>query len=146
MDGFNGSGLDIMSLTRQEVMRRKYRKKVDQFVIAVQLDLETEGFYFYKWGNRQFCKPGDWLVNNQGDVYTVDMQVFARTYKQTGPGQYLKITPVWAERADKDGSVKTKEGVSDYLAGDYLAFNQADGGDGYCVTAEKFESMYEPAD
>ncbi len=29
-------------------IRKRYRKKADQFVIAVQLDLETEGFAYRK--------------------------------------------------------------------------------------------------
>ena len=52
--------------------RRRYRKNPDQFVTAVRLNLDTQGFVFNKWGGEQRCKPGDWLVDNDGDVYTVD--------------------------------------------------------------------------
>ncbi len=124
--------------------RGKYRKNPDQYVIAVRLDLDTGGLRYRKWGAEQRCKPGDWLVDNQGDVYTVDAGVFARTYRRLEPGRYLKITPVWAEKTTEAGSVATKEGRSHYAAGDYLVFNQEDGGDAYCVSAEKFESMYQP--
>ena len=123
--------------------RRRYRKKTDQYVTAVQLDLDTDGFVYRKWGSEQRCKPGDWLVNNAGDTYTVDARVFANTYRQLSPGAYLKITPVYAERVAVGGRVKTKEGESEYQAGDYLVSNEADGSDAYCVGAEKFEAMYE---
>lgn len=124
--------------------RRRYRKKKDQFVVAVQLKLDTEGFTYRKWGGRQQCKPDDWLVDNQGDVYTVDREVFARTYRRLRPGMYIKATPVWAEQATEPGVVATKEGESHYEEGDYLVFNNEDGTDGYCMSVEKFESVYEP--
>jgi hypothetical protein len=123
--------------------RRRYRKKPDQFVVAVQLALDTNGFTYKKWGAEQRCKRGDWLVNNGGDVYTVDAEVFARTYRELEPGRYLKTTPVWAEVADKAGAVPTKEGQSHYEPGDYLVYNNEDGTDAYCVSAKKFEAMYE---
>ena len=83
------------------------------------------------------------MVNNNGDIYTVDKEVFARTYRQVKPGSYVKTTPVWAEVADKPGSVKTKEGVSRYQEGDYLVSNDENGTDRYCMGREKFEAMYE---
>ena len=123
--------------------RKRYRKKADKFVIAVQLDLETEGFAYRKWGADQKCKPGDWLVDNEGDIYTVDRDVFAKTYRKTRPGTYFKATPIWVEVATEPGSVDTQEGRSHYEAGDYLVSNNADGTDAYCISAAKFESMYE---
>ena len=60
------------------------------------------------------------------------------------PGAYVKTTPVWAEIAGESGSVKTKEGRSDYKKGDYLVYNNEDGTDAYCMDAIKFVSMYEP--
>lgn len=124
--------------------RLKYRKKSGQFVIAVQLNLETDGFDYQKWGDRQRCKPGDWLVNNQGDTYTVDQETFQKTYRKKSPGIFVKESSIWAERTTRAGKVETKEGISHYLPGDYLVSNSEDGSDTYCVTAEKFESMYEP--
>lgn len=123
--------------------RQRYRKRADQLVTAVRLDLDTEGFCFRKWGAEQHCKQGDWLVNNDGETYTVDGEVFARTYRKVGEGQYVKITPIWAEIMDEAGSVDTKEGKSNYQAGDYLVSNNRDGSDAYCISAEKFMSMYE---
>ena len=126
--------------------RRRYRKKADQFVVAVKLGLDTEGFTYRKWGAEQKCKAGDWVVNNNGDIYTIDGGVFAQTYRSVGPGIYVKTSPIWAERAIQPGSVATKEGRSHYNAGDYLVSNNEDGTDAYCISAAKFESMYEPDD
>ena len=123
--------------------RKRYRKKADQFVIAVQLDLDTEGFTYRKWGAEQRCKHGDWLVDNEGDIYSVDSDVFAKTYRRVSPGVYVKTGPVWAEVATASGSVVTNEGKSFYKAGDYLVYNNEDGTDAYCIGADKFESMYE---
>jgi hypothetical protein len=130
---------DLVSMNSRE----QYRKRSSQFVIAVQLDLETEGFRYEKWGGTQRCKPGDWLVNNNGDTYTVDRETFARTYKSTGPGTYTKVTTVWAEIASEAGEVKTKEGATRYKAGDYIVFNEPNGGDAYAVSKATFEKTYE---
>jgi hypothetical protein len=126
--------------------RQKYVKRASQFVIAVQVDLTTNGFTYQKWGDTQTCKRGDWLVNNNGDTYTVDGDTFARTYRSTGPdkpGTYVKGTPVWAEIAGEAGDVRTKEGSTHYQPGDYLVYNEPDGGDAYAVSKDAFESMYE---
>ena len=124
--------------------RGKYLKKTTQYVTAVKLDLDTDGLEYRKWGGRQYAKRGDWLVDNDGDVYTVDGRVFARTYKRLRPGVYLKTTPVWAEVATEAGSVKTKEGASNYKRGDYIVYNDRNGDDGYCMSAAKFKAMYRP--
>ncbi|MCH8039800.1 MAG: hypothetical protein IH977_05570 [Nitrospinae bacterium] len=127
-------------------VRRKYKKKPTSFVTAVQLDLDTEGFVYNKWGGKQVCKRGDWLVDNNGDKYTVSKESFARTYEIVSPGVYFKSAPVWAEVAEKGGRVKTKEGETGYQAGDYLVFNNEEGTDAYAISAEKFESMYKLAE
>lgn len=124
-------------------IRRRYRKKADRFVIAVRLDLDTDGFTYRKWGAEQRCKRGDWLVDNEGDIYSVDSDVFAKTYRRVSPGVYVKTGPVWAEVATAPGSVVTNEGKSFYTAGDYLVYNNEDGTDACCIGADKFESMYE---
>src|SRR5215203_2545830 len=123
--------------------RQRYLRRPDRPVTAVRLALETDGLVYRKWGGEQRAKAGDWIVDNEGDVYTVDAEVFERTYRQTGTGAYVKSTPVWAERASQAGSVKTKEGATHYQAGDYIVSNNADGSDGYAMSAAKFESLYE---
>lgn len=126
--------------------RRRYAKRAGQDVVAVRLDLDTEGFTYEKWGATQRCKAGDWIVCNDGDTYTVDREVFERTYRPIAPGRYAKTGVVWAERAAADGAIDTKEGTTRYRAGDYLVFNDADGEDGWAVEAAIFEKMYEPAE
>jgi len=126
--------------------RVKYVKRANQSVVAVQLALETVGFTYQKWGGIQRCKAGDWIVNNNGDVYTVDGDTFARTYRATGPGTYVKTAPVWAEVAVTPGEVQTKEGTTQYQVGDYIVYNEAGGGDAYAVARDEFERMYKLAD
>ena len=122
--------------------RQRYRKKANQFVTAVRLKLDTDGLVYRKWGGRQHGKRGDWLVDNNGEVYTVDARSFARKYRRLRPGVYMKVAPVWAEVATSDGSVRTREGRSKYRKGDYLVFNSRNGTDGYCIRADRFRAMY----
>ncbi|MES9905936.1 MAG: hypothetical protein ABW168_25085 [Sedimenticola sp.] len=107
------------------------------------MDLDTTGFYYHKWSAEQRCKPGDWLVDNSGDICTIDAGVFARTYRRVSPGCYVKTTPVWVQRADSTGIIKTREGESHYAVGDFLVCNNDDGTDGYCMSAKSFHVMYE---
>lgn len=122
---------------------QEYRRKKTTSITAIRLDLDTEGFVYHKWGGTQRCKRGDWLVNNQGDVYTVDRESFEHTYRMVSRGMYIKDAPVWAEQAKESGTIKTKDGSTDYKAGDYLVFNDPGGKDGYAMTKEAFHSLYE---
>jgi hypothetical protein len=131
--------------------RRRYIPRPDRPVAAVRLAFEADGFAFRyrKWGGEQRGKPGDWIVDNDGDVYTVDAVVFARTYRavhERGPGAYVKTTRIWASRAEAPGVVHTKEGSTQYQAGDYLVSNSEDDSDRYTISAEKFETLYMPID
>jgi len=123
---------------------REYRRKEETTVTAVRLDLETEGFTYEKWGGTQHCKPGDWLVNNQGDTYTIDAVTFERTYRMVSPGVYAKHANVWAEQAVESGAIRTKEGSTEYKPGDYLVYNSPGRKDGYAMSGEKFRSLYQP--
>jgi len=123
--------------------KQKYVKRASEFVVAVQFDLDIDGFTYRKWGGTQRCKRGDWLVNNGGDIYTIDRESFARTYRATGPGTYVKTAPVWAEVADTAGEARTKEGATRYQIGDYLVSNEREGEDRYAVAKHEFERMYE---
>lgn len=125
---------------------RRFTKRADTAVIAVQLALETDGFTYQKWGGTQTAAAGDWLVENDGEVYTVEQETFERTYRQVSPGQYVKVQPVWARQAEVDGKIETKEGETHYKAGDMIVFNREDETDGYAMSMEKFQKMYERAD
>ena len=122
--------------------RQRYVRRPDRPVVAIRLALDLQSFIYRKWDDEQRAKQGDWLVDNDGDVYTVDADSFARTYQRVGPGGYIKTTPIWAEKAAQAGSVKTKEGATHYEAGDYLVSNESDGSDAYAISAEKFEALY----
>jgi hypothetical protein len=124
----------------------RYRRRPGAEITAIQIDLDTDGFSYRKWGATQACKRGDWLVDNGGDIYTVDQEVFASTYRAVGPGRYAKATAVWAEVAKAPGVIETKEGATHYQAGDYLVYNAPERGDGYAVKPEKFRELYEPAE
>lgn len=127
-------------------MRKRYKRRAKQDVVAVQLALDTEGFRYRKWDAEQHCKAGDWIVNNGGDVYTVAKDTFARTYSEVGPGQFRKTSLVWAEKMAAAGAVKTTEGTTHYAAGDYLVSNDEAGHDAYAIGADKFAELYEPVD
>lgn len=124
--------------------RRRYRKKATSHVVAVKLDLDMDGFTYKKWGGVQTCKAGDWLLNNDGDIYSVDKDVFEKTYEKVSDGIYIKTNTIWAEIAEKPGKIKTKEGETHYSKGAYIVFNDPDEQDGYAVEAKKFKEMYEP--
>lgn len=128
---------------------QQFEKKSDQQpAIAVQINLELATcpavIYYHKWGSRQEAKQGDWLVTRDGEAYTIDAESFAKTYKQVGPGQYIKVAKIWAEQTITDGSIPTKEGRTYYQAGYWLVYNEADRQDGYAVSHDKFTAMYQP--
>ncbi|MEO5733055.1 MAG: hypothetical protein ABIN96_12090 [Rubrivivax sp.] len=125
-------------------MRKRYKRRPERAVTAVQMTLDFDGLSYTKWGGSQRGKRGDWLVDNQGDVYTVDADSFAATYSQQSPGRWLKTAPVWAEQATAAGQVATKEGHTQHQAGDWLVSNREDGSDSYAVSAAKFNTLYEP--
>ena len=113
-------------------------------MVAVQLRLATDGLRYRKWGHEQLAREGDWLVDNDGEVYTVAADTFARTYRAVSKGLYVKTTCVWAEQASTAGQVTTLEGRTAYQPGDWLVSNQADGGDAYAIPADRFATLYEP--
>jgi hypothetical protein len=128
-------------------VRRRYTPRPDRPVAAVRLDFEANGFAFRyrKWGGGQRAKPGDWIVNNDDDVYTIDASVFAGSYRpvpERGPGVYVKTSAIFAERAQAPGVIKTREGSTQYQAGDYLVSSADDPSDRYAISAEKFERLY----
>lgn len=130
-------------LVTLDSIRKPYRKKHSALIIAVQLDLDTPGFTYQKWGATQRCRRGDWLVNNQGDFYTVAQDSFARTYVAVSPGIYQKITNVWAKPAAEAGSITTREGLTHFRQGDYLVCNEEQSTDVYAVERAVFEAFYD---
>lgn len=133
-------------MTRETVTAlRPYRRCDRTPVTATQLDLDMDTLTYRKWGGVQTAQPGDWLVNRGDEAYTVQREVFARTYRMVRPGLYEKVTSVWARAAESDGVITTKEGETRYVAGDMIVFNNPDGGDGYAMAPDTFAELYEPA-
>ena len=130
----------------KRVVNRRFVRRPDRVIAAVRLAFDMEGFRYRKWGGEQFARPGDWVVDNDGDVYTIDAEVFSRSYRQVATGAFVKTTPVWAFRAEVAGVVQTAEGATSYERGDYLVSHHEDGSDAYAVSAEKFEALFEPWD
>jgi hypothetical protein len=95
-------------------------------------------------GGEQRCQSKNWLVDNDGDVYIVDRDTFARIYIKVAQGYYLKTSPVWAERVSAIGSVRTQEGMTHYQTGDYLVSNNPEGKDRYAIASDRFLGTYEP--
>jgi predicted acylesterase/phospholipase RssA len=126
--------------------RRRYRRREGATVVAVRLDLETDGFTYEKWGGTQTCSSGDWLVRSDGETYTVEADTFARTYREVSPGVFEKATEVWAEVAEEAGEVRTKEGFTRYEKGDFIVSNDPHQDDAYAMSKDRFDELYEAAD
>lgn len=109
---------------------------------AVKLDLEMMPLVYTKWGGTQVAKAGDWVVNKNGETYTVNGESFAKTYREISAGVYVKIVNVYAMRATDPGYINTKEGQSQFKKGDWLVYNSPNGTDGYCIANDKFIAMY----
>jgi hypothetical protein len=122
--------------------RRKYQRRIETQVTALCLALDTKGFFYEKWGATQHCKAGDWIVERDGQLYTVDAEVFRRTYVNVGPGRYKKVTPVWAEIASERGVVRTKEGSTVVEPGDFIVSNDEAGQDTWAMNAAEFRQLY----
>ncbi len=123
----------------------RYRRRKKTLVTAVQIDLDTDGFTYRKWGDVQAARAGDWLVNNNGNVYTIDRKVFERTYTIQSPGVYQKTGLVWARKAEIDGKIKTTSGFTSFKAGDMIAFNDENELDGWAMSSAEFDRLYSPA-
>ena len=54
------------------------RLRIDGVDLAAVVDEPVAGLTYRKWGGEQRAKPGDWLVDNGGEVDTVDAESFAR--------------------------------------------------------------------
>ncbi|MGH1486027.1 MAG: DUF4231 domain-containing protein [Cellvibrionaceae bacterium] len=120
-----------------------YYQKKHKTVTALPIDLTKGELTYQKWGGEQKAKQGDWLVCRDGEYYTVEKESFTKTYRKVEGSTYIKTAPVWVERAQYAGEIKTKEGITQYSKGDYLVYNNEDKFDGYAVEKTNFESMYQ---
>lgn len=113
-------------------------------VTAVQIDFDKVKFTYHKWGAEQKATTGDWIVSTHGDVVTVPREIFARSYKTIGHGQYLQTGNVWVRQTIEPGVLKTNSGQINYQAGDYLVFNDPEGNQGIVMKANTFTEFYLP--
>jgi len=121
---------------------RRYRKREQEPIVAIQINLETLGVAYNKWGGCQQSKRDDWLVLNGKSTYTINNDSFLATYVKVGHGHYIKTAPVWAYSATASGEIRTKEVASDYVSGNYIVSNNMDQSDSYVVRKDDFERMY----
>ena len=121
----------------------QYRPREAATVLALRLDLELQCFQYEKWGGKQQARRGDWVVDKDGDVYTVTDSNFSRTYRLVRPGLYRKDAPVWACLAPSDGVVPSEEGSTAYQEGDYVVFHLPEDDLGWAMRAEEFLRTYE---
>ena len=111
-------------------------------VTAIQLDFDNVTLTYHKWGNDQKAVSGDWIVNNYGDVIAVNREIFARSYRAIGNGQFLQTGHVWVKQTIEPGTLQTKNGKINYQAGDHLVFNDPEGNHGIVVKANVFSEYY----
>lgn len=126
-----------------ENVRKKYKRKYFDPVVAIRINLDTPGLIYEKWGGGQVGKQGDWLIQKGKEVYTIDSESFSKTYKKVSQGLYIKKAPVWSYRAAREGKIKTKEGHSQYKKGDWIVSNDSHFVDQYPLSDKKFRSLYE---
>jgi hypothetical protein len=122
--------------------RKRYRERADRFVTAIRMNLETD--CFVRRGSSLLLAIGDWLVYDGNSTYMVDAELFAEKYRLIGyAGRYAKIATVWVEVADRYGQMMTKDGVCEYAPGDRLVFHDPGEEEGFCMSPEEFERIYE---
>jgi hypothetical protein len=131
--------------TKEKIMKNlnKFVRKAIP-VTAIQIDFDKVSFTYHKWGSDQKATSGDWIVNTNGDIFTVPREIFARSYKMIGHGQYLQTGDVWVRHTIEPGFLKTNNGKVNYKAGDYLVFNDPEGNHGIVVKPNIFTEFYLP--
>lgn len=126
-------------------------------ICAIQLKLDNLAFTFDKWGKPQSAKANDWLVEKKNDVYIIDDTSFKATYSpvlvnvfRNGefvlipvPNQWYKSAPMYVIEAKEDGAIITKEGSTQYIAGDAICYNNPDLSDGWAQPMGKVLENYD---
>lgn len=97
-----------------------------------------------KHGSLLSAQPGDWLLKEGGQEWTVARNIFEKTYTACGEGEYVKSAPIRAVKLDAPAVISTLEGESEAKEGDYLASNPE--GDIWPIPAEEFERVYRPVE
>lgn len=92
-------------------------------------------------GSNLTAQPGDWLLCDGNDNWTVAADVFRATYRNLGGDQYAKFTIVRARQLSSRTTINTLEGPSLAEPGDWLVGNP--GGDAWPVPRADFGRRYE---
>lgn len=125
---------------------KQYERRPDGLIIAIQirLDLEAGGIAYRKWDSEQWGKRGDWLINDDGDTYTVSAENFANDYELSESGLYRNTAKVWAEEATGSGFVEIRGGTAPFVEGNMLVFSDPDRKEGQVFFYNKFNRLYRP--
>ena len=116
---------------------RRYRSKITvtaEPVTVVSIWASTTG-------DQLRARAGDWWVCDGADRWSVDGEIFARTYVRIGGDRYRKVAAVTAAVISEPLTVPTLEGVVSGSPGDYLVGNP--GGDVWVIPAAVFTARYE---
>jgi hypothetical protein len=98
------------------------------------------------------AKTGDWLQaragdyqvrNDEGEAWSVEPEIFNRTYEHVGYDRWRRIGRVWAQRAVPDELVITLEGPVTAKPGDWVIKGTA--GEQWITSAEHFAKSYRVA-
>lgn len=121
---------------------RRYKRKGNEVVIAIQLDLDTEGFSYQKQGAERRCNAQDWLLSDRSGTYAVDDSTFARAFEEIGVGQYTMVGIVRAKVSDSAGHIRVGQRKVPHEPGDYLVWDESTQSIGYAVPKDWFEASY----
>ncbi|MGQ7787939.1 PGDYG domain-containing protein [Nesterenkonia sp. K-15-9-6] len=87
------------------------------------------------------AKPGDWIVDDDGQQWSVDAEVFAETYEAVSEGRYRKTGEVRARQIAQPTSLETLEGSDQLDAGDWVVQNAS--GECWGVSDARFRRRYQ---
>lgn len=93
-------------------------------------------------GSALSARAGDWLITDGVQEWTVEADIFARTYRRLPDGRFAKDAPVDAVRTDRPLDVPTLEGVARAEAGDWVL--RGVDGELWPVSDAYFRSTYTP--
>lgn len=91
-------------------------------------------------GSTMQAQPGDWLVQSEGDTWSVEDGIFRVTYEHLRDDLYRKVTPVLAVELPAAGTVLSREGMVEAEQGDLLVCNVT--GECWSMPKEKFFQRY----
>lgn len=76
-------------------------------------------------GSTMRGKPGDWLISEGDEEWTVDQRIFEESYEEVGVTKYRKASPVRARQLENSTTLETLEGTDCLSAGDWIVMNNS---------------------